>query len=213
MTDLEECVYKIVKNLKRKKSPDGINLSEYHQGGPSIELANVKPEELKKFISELSTSACFNGTKPARESWRQLNRTFRPIINALAIELGKVLPYLPGVDKNNIYRAIGIKLGNKTTVAPRVQFDYFHPELITIGNNCLIGDNARIWTHIYDLDYFMVGPVTIGDNVRVGSQVTIFPGTTIGNNVAIDYGAQVHGNIPDDRIVRQTRENITTKRI
>lgn len=201
MTDLGECVIRIIKTLERKKELGGVKLSKNNNRGPSIELANAKPEEIKEFVSNLSLSAYFHGIKPARESWRQLNGTFKPIVNALMIELGKILPYLPGLDKNILYRAIGIGLGNNTTVAPRVQFDYFHPELITIGNNCLIGDSARIWTHDYGLDYFMVGPVRIGDNVRIGSQATILPCTNIGNNVAVNLGALVYGDIQDNAIV------------
>ena len=57
---------------------------------------------------------------------------------------------------NNLYRSIGIKIGKNTTIAPRVQFDYLHPELIEIGDNCLIGGKS-----------FIFPGVTIEDDVSV----------------------------------------------
>ena len=43
-------------------------------------------------------------------------------------------------------------------------------------------------------------PVTIGNDVWIGANVTILPGVTIGNNVIIAAGAVVTKNIPDNVI-------------
>lgn len=41
-------------------------------------------------------------------------------------------------------------------------------------------------------------PVTIGDDVWIGANVTILPGVTVGNNVIIAAGAVVTKDIPDN---------------
>lgn len=43
-------------------------------------------------------------------------------------------------------------------------------------------------------------PVTIGNDVWIGGNVTILPGVTIGNNVVIGAGAVVNRDIPDNSV-------------
>ena len=44
-------------------------------------------------------------------------------------------------------------------------------------------------------------PVTIGDDVWMGGNVTILPGVTIGNNVIIAAGAVVTKDVPSNTLV------------
>jgi maltose O-acetyltransferase len=44
-------------------------------------------------------------------------------------------------------------------------------------------------------------PVTIGNDVWIGGNVTILPGITIGNNVVVAAGAVVTKDIPDNTLV------------
>lgn len=44
-------------------------------------------------------------------------------------------------------------------------------------------------------------PVTIGNDVWVGGNVTILPGVTIGNNVVVAAGAVVTKDVPDNCVV------------
>lgn len=201
MAKLEYVVYKTVKNLQKSKT-FGVFVSDSTRKSNLLQIDHADEAELRDYISNLTNLALFYGIEPAKESWHQINGLWRPIVNAGIIEVCKVLPYLPGLDKNNLYRAIGIEIGHNTTIAPRVQFDYFHPELIEIGDNCLIGDSVKIWTHDYGIDYFGIGSVVIGDNVRVGSEASIFS-SRIGDNVEINFRAFLYNqDIPNNEIVR-----------
>ena len=40
-------------------------------------------------------------------------------------------------------------------------------------------------------------PITVGDNVWIGTNVSVLPGVTIGSNVVIGAGSVVNRNIPD----------------
>ncbi len=202
MTLLEETIIVAVRNLKRIGRLEEIRLSDSHKNA-GVDISQIEEGELRKYVSNLTRLACFHGVGPAKDNWHQINGLTRPIVNAAIIELGKILPYLPGIDKNDLYRAIGIKIGQNTTIAPRVQFDYFHPELIEIGDNCLIGDNVKIWTHDYGIDFFAIGKVKIGNSVFIGSESVIGPATTLGDNVRVNLGAHVYGkNIPADAVVK-----------
>lgn len=83
------------------------------------------------------------------------------------------------------------------------------PYLVSIGNNCLLSGEIQFLTHDGSLDIFrheipnafIYKPVKVGNNVFIGFRVTIMPGVTIGDNVAIGAGSVVNKNIPDNCIV------------
>lgn len=78
---------------------------------------------------------------------------------------------------------------------------------VTIGNNVLLAPNVCIITegHAFDVDERNNGieyayPVTIGDNVWVGANVTILPDVTIGDNSIIGAGSVVTKDIPSNSV-------------
>lgn len=96
------------------------------------------------------------------------------------------------------------------------------PWLITIGNNCHITNGVAFETHdggtlifrdkVPDLE--ITKPITLGDNVYVGTNVMFMPGVTVGSNVIIGAGAVVTKDIPDNsvavgvpaRVIKSTEE-------
>ena len=78
---------------------------------------------------------------------------------------------------------------------------------VTIGNHVLIGPNVSLFTACHPTDPVerRVGtewakPITIGDDVWIGGNVTILPGVTIGHRCTIGAGSVVTKDIPDDSI-------------
>lgn len=74
---------------------------------------------------------------------------------------------------------------------------------VTIGNNVYFGPHVSIFcpNHPVSAEVRSTGleyelPVTIGDDVWVGGNVTINPGVTIGNDTVIGSGSVVTHNIP-----------------
>ena len=79
---------------------------------------------------------------------------------------------------------------------------------ISIGEHCLIGDQ----TQVYDCDFHEleptkrgtgvgeIEPVSIGDNVWIGSRVIILRGVAIGNNSVIGAGSIVTKSIPPNSL-------------
>ena len=77
---------------------------------------------------------------------------------------------------------------------------------IRIGDGVLVGHRCSIVTLNHSLEParrqdLSLHPVTIGDNVWIGADVTICPGTVIGENAVIAAGAVVRGNVPPNSIV------------
>lgn len=77
---------------------------------------------------------------------------------------------------------------------------------IIIGDGTLIGMNVTIATlnHGLSLDTRNTtypSPVVIGENVWIGSNATILPGVTIGNNSVVAAGAVVTKNVLENTVV------------
>jgi acetyltransferase-like isoleucine patch superfamily enzyme len=77
---------------------------------------------------------------------------------------------------------------------------------ISIGDGTMLGMNVTIATlnHGLPLDTRNVtypSPVIIGENVWIGSNVTILPGVTIGDNSVVAAGAVVPKDVPENTVV------------
>ncbi len=80
--------------------------------------------------------------------------------------------------------------------------------MITIGDDCLIGQNVTIMdfeAHGIPANQRRkvgeIGFIEIKNNVWVGNNVTILKNSIIGNNVIVATGAVVSGNFPDNVII------------
>lgn len=84
-------------------------------------------------------------------------------------------------------------------------------EKISIGHNCLFGENVLIYDHdhaFYDPDKlirdqgFKTKEIKIGNNVWVGSSVVILKGISIGDNSIIAAGSILTKDVPSNTIYR-----------
>jgi acetyltransferase-like isoleucine patch superfamily enzyme len=73
---------------------------------------------------------------------------------------------------------------------------------ISIGSNCMFADFIELWASDTHSIYNSVGefinpelPVTIGDNVWIGSHVKILKGVTIGNGAIVGMNTVVTKNV------------------
>lgn len=103
-------------------------------------------------------------------------------------------------------RYAGVKMGENNFIASR--FWSSEAYLITIGSNCQITGNSKLFTHggggairnMYP-DYDSFGKVSLGNYVYVGNNVLIMPGVSIGDNVLIAAGSVVTKSIPSNTVV------------
>jgi Acetyltransferase (isoleucine patch superfamily) len=106
-------------------------------------------------------------------------------------------------------RKMGVKIGNNNRIVScRHGMFGSEPYLVTIGSDCLFSGDIQFLTHDGSLDIFrkeipnafIYKPVKVGNNVFLGFRVTIMPGVTIGDNVAIGAGSVVTKDIPSNTI-------------
>lgn len=94
---------------------------------------------------------------------------------------------------------------------------YFHcVGGLTIGNNVQFSRNITIYTSTHDIESgaipydknYVYKPVSIGNSVWVGMNVTIAPGTIIEDGAVIGMGTTVAGHIPKGAIVVGAKSRI-----
>ncbi len=103
----------------------------------------------------------------------------------------------------------GLKMkGKPRFIAKSVKFDDF--DRISIGDRLIASMYVQFLTHDYsyttaliannqtpDTDTAVLKDITVGDNVFIGLNSILMPGTNVGNHVIIGAGSVVRGNIPD----------------
>jgi acetyltransferase-like isoleucine patch superfamily enzyme len=132
--------------------------------------------------------------KNSLAQWKKAQNPLRVVFNFCIVEICKFCPFLKL--KNRLYRLIGIKIGKNTAIAPGVTFDFFFPELIEIGENCIIGYGALILGHEFLHKEYTKGKVIIGKDVLIGANSTVLPGVKIGDGAKISAMSLVNCDIP-----------------
>lgn len=80
---------------------------------------------------------------------------------------------------------------------------------IQIGDNCLFGPNVVVVDHDHEYRYtderrgnhYRKAPISIGNNVWIGANVTILRGTQIEDGAVIGAGCVIRGKVEKDTVV------------
>lgn len=92
---------------------------------------------------------------------------------------------------------------------------------IEIGDNCIFGENVKIYDHNHKFkdkqqlikeQGYSVGNVKIGNNCWICSNVVILKGVEIGDNCVIGAGCIVNKNVENDSLVKYS-ENIKIEKV
>lgn len=134
---------------------------------------------------------------PGRNSlhlWHKAVCPARVVLNFVIITFCRYTPFL-GL-KIWLYRRIGMKVGRDVSFGLASMVDIFFPQLITIGENCVIGYNSTILCHEFLIHEYRTGEVIIGRDVMIGANSTILPGVIIGDGAVVGAGALVNQDVP-----------------
>lgn len=129
--------------------------------------------------------------------WRKIKKLF-------------VLPYYFMLDKishEKYARKLGVKMGTGCHVYGKVSWGT-EPWIISMGDNVHITAECRFVTHDGATLLFrdreptleLTRPITIGNDVYIGTRAMIMGGVSIGSHVIIGGGAVVTHDIPDNSV-------------
>ncbi len=96
----------------------------------------------------------------------------------------------------------GVNIGKNVHIGPGCTLDYPYPYFITIEDGASLAGNDYVLAHSTPMEYHsrcvesFVAPTVIGRNAWVGVNVTILPGTTVGEGAIVAAGAVVTKDIP-----------------
>ena len=144
---------------------------------------------------------------------------------ALCHEFNSVSPTEPDRQREILKKLLGKTHGDSFTIQTSFWCDYgYNIEIganffanhntvildgakVKFGDNVFIAPNCSFYTagHPLDVERRNKGleyayPITVGDNVWIGGNVTVCPGVTIGSNSVIGAGAVVTHDIPDNSL-------------
>lgn len=129
-------------------------------------------------------------------------KTRNPIKVLFYSFLMTIMKFVPPCDfKNNVFRAMGVKIGKDVAISPGVLIDPFFPELISIDDGSIIGWDAKIITHEYLIDEILIGEVKIGKKVLVGNSSIVRPGVILGDGSIVGYNSLVNKDVPPKTLV------------
>lgn len=137
----------------------------------------------------------------------------RVAFNFVVISFCRYLPWL-GL-KNWLYRRLlGVSIGKNASVGLMAMFDVFFPQLISIGENSIIGYNATVLTHEFLIHEYRKGRVEIGRDVVIGNNTVLLPGVSVGDGAVVGACSLVNKDIPPGalaggvpvRVIRQSKD-------
>lgn len=129
------------------------------------------------------------------------------------------------IEPVNLY---GCKIGNNCFIGPfveiqkdaiigddtRVQSHCFICDGVTIGKHCLIGHGATFTNDVFvdspNFENWVKRETKIGNDVRIGSNVTLLP-ITVGDNAIIGAGAVVTKDVPAKCVVAGNPAKVVRK--
>ncbi|HJV26877.1 MAG TPA: DapH/DapD/GlmU-related protein [Aromatoleum sp.] len=86
-----------------------------------------------------------------------------------------------------IYLALGARLGTNSYSAGTI----LDPPLTSVGDNCIIGHDAVMFSHAVEGDDLSLAPIVIGHNVTIGAKAVIQPGVVIEDGAIVAVNAVV----------------------
>ena len=112
---------------------------------------------------------------------------------------------------------IKVRSGARLFIGDNVKMNYnciiaCH-EKISIGEGTEFGPSVYLYDHDHDFrvglkkDKYKTGAISIGKDCWLGANTIILRGTTIGDNCVIGAGCVVNGNIPNNSVLVQKKQN------
>ena len=195
-------------------------------------LLNQSPEEkekLRKFVELLNSTKYFKANSPIHEDFFYYSNEAMKVMAKLNNQyntpqeiqlLFSELTGKPIDDTFGMFPPFYTDCGKNITIGKRVFINFgckFQDQGgIFIDDDALIGHNTMIATlnHNFkpsDRGSMFSAPVKIGKKVWVGSNSTILPGVTIGDNSIIGAGSVVTKDVPPNTIVAGVPAKIIKK--
>ena len=93
-------------------------------------------------------------------------------------------------------RRLGATVGDGVSWGLEATPDVFWPELLTLGDDVVIGYDSVLLCHEFLQDEYRTGEVVIGDRAMIGAKAVILPGVRIGPDAEVAANSLVTRDVP-----------------
>lgn len=139
------------------------------------------------------------GVRNSLWSWPEAKHPLRVVANYVSIVLARHAPSLRL--KNWLLRRIGVTVGSGVSWGLESTPDVFWPELITVGDDAIIGYDATLLCHEFLQEEYRTGEVVVGERAMVGAGAIVLPGVEIGAGAQVAANSLVTEDVPPETTV------------
>lgn len=139
-------------------------------------------------------TASFKCNGNSLHHWQKAKNPLLVILNFLLIYPARYFPCL--FAKRLCYGLCGAKIGSGAAFGLGSTLDIFFPELISVGQDAIIGYNSVILAHEFLQGEYRTGKVEIGARTMIGANCTVLPGVKIGDGASVSAMSLVNCDIP-----------------
>ncbi|MFC5367542.1 acyltransferase [Salinirubrum litoreum] len=134
------------------------------------------------------------GPRNSLQSWTDHRSPLIVARNYALIWLIRISPSLRL--KNVLLRAIGVTVGEGVSWGLEATPDVFWPNLITLGDDVIVGYDATLLCHEFLQDEYRTGEVVLGDRAMIGAGAIVLPGVEIGADAQVAANSLVTEDVP-----------------
>ncbi|WP_248515290.1 acyltransferase [Salinarchaeum laminariae] len=139
------------------------------------------------------------GPRNSLRHWPDAKHPLRIVLNYVVIVCCRISPSLRL--KNWLLRRIGVDVGTGAAWGLESTPDVFWPELVTVGEDAIVGYDATILCHEFLQEEYRTGEVVVGDRAMIGAGAIVLPGVEIGADAQIAANSLVAEDVPADTTV------------
>ncbi|MDZ7702644.1 MAG: acyltransferase [Halobacteriales archaeon] len=141
------------------------------------------------------TSHATEGPGNSLSGWPAVRAPWRVALNYAVIVLARHSPSLRL--KRWLFRRLGMSVGRGATWALESTPDVFWPELITVGEDAIVGYDVTVLCHEFLQDEYRTGEVHIGERAMIGAGTVVLPGVRIGADASVGANSVVARDVPE----------------
>ena len=134
------------------------------------------------------------GPRNSLQSWTDAKHPLRVAFNYAFIVAARHSPSLRL--KNRLLRTIGVDVGTGVSWGLESTPDVFWPELITVGDDAIVGYDATLLCHEFLQDEYRTGEVRVGERAMIGAGAVVLPGVEIGAGAQVAANSLVAEDVP-----------------
>ncbi len=139
------------------------------------------------------------GMSNSLRGWTDAKPVWRVVFNYLLTWVARIAPSLRV--RNWALRRLGASVGDGVSWGLEATPDVFWPELLTLGDDVVVGYDSVLLCHEFLQDEYRTGEVVIGDGAMIGAKAVVLPGVRIGADAEVAANSLVTRDVPANTTV------------